>query len=49
MSKLVRWLRLGRPFLSVRGFAPARLGGGYECPVTGETLPCPNCCPLNKS
>jgi hypothetical protein len=22
---------------------------GYVCPLTGETLPCPNCCPLNKN
>ena len=22
--------------------------GGYVCPLTGEVLPCPNCCPLNK-
>jgi hypothetical protein len=22
--------------------------GGYVCPITGEQLPCPNCCPLNK-
>lgn len=21
----------------------------YTCPLTGEQLPCPNCCPLNKS
>lgn len=21
---------------------------GYVCPLTGEELPCPNCCPLNK-
>ena len=21
---------------------------GYICPATGEELPCPNCCPLNK-
>ncbi len=21
---------------------------GYTCPVTGEELPCPNCCPLNQ-
>ena len=21
---------------------------GYTCPVTGEELPCPKCCPLNK-
>ena len=20
---------------------------GYVCPVTGEALPCPSCCPLN--
>ena len=20
---------------------------GYVCPLTGETLPCPDCCPLN--
>lgn len=20
----------------------------YVCPVTGEELPCPNCCPLNQ-
>jgi hypothetical protein len=20
---------------------------GYVCPITGEELPCPNCCPLN--
>jgi len=21
---------------------------GYTCPLTGEQLPCPNCCPLNQ-
>jgi len=21
---------------------------GYTCPLTGEQLPCPKCCPLNK-
>ncbi len=20
----------------------------YVCPLTGEELPCPNCCPLNQ-
>jgi hypothetical protein len=20
----------------------------YVCPITGEELPCPNCCPLNQ-
>ncbi len=23
--------------------------GGYVCPITGEELPCPLCCPLNGS
>jgi hypothetical protein len=22
---------------------------GFVCPITGEELPCPDCCPLNKS
>ncbi len=22
--------------------------GAYVCPLTGEELPCPNCCPLNE-
>ena len=22
---------------------------GYTCPITGEELPCPNCCPLNQN
>ncbi len=21
---------------------------GYTCPITGEQLPCPKCCPLNQ-
>lgn len=21
---------------------------GFVCPLTGEKLPCPNCCPANK-
>lgn len=21
---------------------------GFICPITGEELPCPNCCPLNQ-
>jgi hypothetical protein len=21
----------------------------YVCPITGEELPCPNCCPLNQT
>ena len=23
-------------------------GGSFTCPLTGEELPCPNCCPLNQ-
>ena len=23
--------------------------GGYVCPLTGEELPCPRCCPLNQT
>jgi hypothetical protein len=26
----------------------ATSGEGYTCPLTGEILPCPKCCPLNK-
>lgn len=22
---------------------------GYTCPLTGEQLPCPKCCPLNQN
>lgn len=22
--------------------------GGFVCPITGEELPCPECCPLNE-
>jgi len=28
---------------------PAAEATGYVCPITGEELPCPNCCPLNDS
>lgn len=57
MSKLLRRLRSGRPFVTVLGFVSSRAGtrppnsdpsAGYICPVTGEVLPCPNCCPLNN-
>jgi hypothetical protein len=28
---------------------PQRISAaGYICPITGEELPCPNCCPLNQ-
>lgn len=28
-------------------YAGAQKVTGYTCPVTGETLPCEKCCPLN--
>ncbi|GAC1341610.1 MAG: hypothetical protein NVSMB14_06730 [Isosphaeraceae bacterium] len=26
---------------------PAAQAKGYVCPITGQVLPCPNCCPAN--
>lgn len=28
---------------------PPRNAAGYVCPITGEELPCPLCCPLNQT
>ncbi len=28
--------------------ATAPKAEGYVCPLTGEELPCPKCCPLNQ-
>ncbi len=39
--------------LAIGGFVYAKstkappAQSGYTCPLTGEQLPCPNCCPLN--
>jgi hypothetical protein len=30
------------------GQQPPTEAQGYTCPITGEELPCPNCCPLNQ-
>ena len=30
------------------GKAEQSQAAGYTCPMTGEDLPCPKCCPLNK-
>ncbi len=48
-----KWLwtaLLGLP-LAVAGvvYANSQVRSGYVCPITGEELPCPNCCPLNGS
>jgi hypothetical protein len=31
--------------------APAKVAktDGYICPLTGQVLPCPNCCPANAA
>ena len=29
-------------------YASSRATTGYICPVTGEELPCPACCPYSK-
>lgn len=31
-----------------RDAKPDQVKAGYVCPITGEVLPCPKCCPLNK-
>ncbi|MEX2552677.1 MAG: hypothetical protein WD627_06720 [Actinomycetota bacterium] len=36
----------GLAFATSRQASPA--GEGYVCPLTGEELPCPNCCPANQ-
>ena len=33
--------------LTADGPEPAN-ANGYVCPITGEELPCPKCCPLNQ-
>jgi hypothetical protein len=44
-----RWsLALALP-LGIAGFVFAgSYSRGYVCPLTGETLPCENCCPLKS-
>jgi hypothetical protein len=27
---------------------PAQVEAAYTCPITGEDLPCSQCCPLNQ-
>lgn len=33
--------------MAVKG-KEAKPAAGYICPLTGEELPCPECCPLNN-
>jgi len=51
MRKLVLGLLLAVPLAvaAILTFTPVLAGsGGYLCPITGEELPCPDCCPLNR-
>jgi hypothetical protein len=46
------WTALMAVPLAVAGgfaFANTASQAGYTCPLTGETLPCPDCCPLNDA
>ena len=38
----------GKSLTQGKGDDQRQAGAGYTCPVTGEQLPCPNCCPLNQ-
>jgi hypothetical protein len=59
LRKLTLGLLVALP-LGVAGllFAPSPSEGagkanvaepGFVCPITGDVLPCPKCCPLNKN
>jgi len=41
-------LVLGQTLTKQPPKTPQNTKAGYICPITGEELPCPNCCPLNK-
>ncbi len=39
----------GLVYANVQGEKPQPANAdGYVCPITGEKLPCPHCCPLNQ-
>ncbi len=38
----------GLLYANAEGRADQPQQAGYVCPITGEDLPCPNCCPLNQ-
>jgi len=39
----------GKSLLTVGPGQPQQAAAeGYTCPLTGEELPCPRCCPLNQ-
>lgn len=39
---------LALPFLVAGVVYASMQAWSYACPLTGEELPCPNCCPLNQ-
>jgi hypothetical protein len=49
MRKIL-WAALAMLPLVTGGLLYARSASkaSYTCPITGEELPCPNCCPLNQ-
>jgi len=52
MRKWIWAALLALPLALAGGVAYARTqradDGNFTCPLTGEQLPCPNCCPLNQ-
>ncbi len=49
MRKLVFTVLLAVSLAAAAGVLYAQLSPGYTCPMTGEQLPCPDCCPLNRA
>ena len=45
---IVGGLVYGRTEPKSGGEAAAEEAGAFTCPLTGEELACPSCCPLNK-
>ena len=37
-----------KSFVAAGRKAPTSNEANYVCPITGEELPCPQCCPLNQ-
>jgi hypothetical protein len=37
----------GLVYAGVQTSADIQNDAGFVCPITGEELPCPKCCPLN--
>lgn len=52
MRKWIWGALLALPLALAGGLAYAKsqrpVEGAFVCPLTGEELPCPNCCPLNQ-